>query len=196
MTCASRVRNILANGTVRVMKVRQLVHQLYAKKHLHLQLCHHMKSGPLSPTMYCKYPGPLFYHQYLVILAFLTLFLLCIPFHYSHGQKATFTNPLYNLPAEVEAASKLPIKHPDFEPLEAFPPKRFFLARSKRKSRDCSQDSIFHPFTPVPLSLQSQRTLQLRQRCNVHHGESTCLQTVSLSPPRQHQIDYTSPTID
>lgn len=56
------------------------------------------------------------------------------------GQKATFANPLYNLPAEVEAASKLPIEHPDFEPLEAFPPKRLFSG-SKRKSRDRSPDS-------------------------------------------------------
>ncbi|KAL4068466.1 hypothetical protein V8B97DRAFT_829365 [Scleroderma yunnanense] len=56
------------------------------------------------------------------------------------GQKATFANPLYNLPPEVEAASKLPIDHPDFEPLESFPPKRLFLSGSKRKSRDRSRD--------------------------------------------------------
>ncbi|KAG6327845.1 hypothetical protein ID866_11244, partial [Astraeus odoratus] len=55
------------------------------------------------------------------------------------GQKATFANPLYNLPPEIEAASKLPVDHPDYEPLEACPPTRLFFSGGKRKVRDCSR---------------------------------------------------------
>ncbi|KIJ63829.1 hypothetical protein HYDPIDRAFT_91911 [Hydnomerulius pinastri MD-312] len=56
------------------------------------------------------------------------------------GQKATFQNPLYGLPAEVVAASKLPLEHPDYEVTEACPPKRLFSG-GKRKSRDRSRES-------------------------------------------------------
>jgi len=56
------------------------------------------------------------------------------------GQKATFHNPLYGLAPEVIAASRLPIDHPDYEAVEACPPKRLFFS-GKRKSRDRSRDS-------------------------------------------------------
>ncbi|KAI9458455.1 hypothetical protein HD554DRAFT_2177348 [Boletus coccyginus] len=56
------------------------------------------------------------------------------------GQKATFQNPLYGLAPEVIAASKLPIDHPDYEAVEACPPKRLFSV-GKRKSRDRSREN-------------------------------------------------------
>ena len=62
-------------------------------------------------------------------------------FALSRGQKATFHNPLYALAPEVIAASQLPIDHPDYEAVEACPPKRLFLPVGKRKSRDRSRDS-------------------------------------------------------
>ena len=39
------------------------------------------------------------------------------------------------------AASKLPIDHPDYEAVEACPPKRLFFSPGKRKSRDRSRES-------------------------------------------------------
>ncbi|KAH7917235.1 hypothetical protein BV22DRAFT_1200328 [Leucogyrophana mollusca] len=57
------------------------------------------------------------------------------------GQKATFHNPLYDLPPEVIAASKLPLDHPEFEVAEACAPRRLFSAGTKRKSRDRSIDA-------------------------------------------------------
>ncbi|KAF8438895.1 hypothetical protein L210DRAFT_3542539 [Boletus edulis BED1] len=56
------------------------------------------------------------------------------------GQKATFHNPLHGLAPEAIAASKLPIDHPDFEAVEACPPKRLF-SFGKRKARDRSRES-------------------------------------------------------
>jgi len=56
------------------------------------------------------------------------------------GQKATFHNPLYGLAPEAIAASKLPVDHPDFEAVEACPPKRLFSV-GKRKARAHSRES-------------------------------------------------------
>ncbi|KAH0835001.1 hypothetical protein J3R83DRAFT_10724 [Lanmaoa asiatica] len=49
------------------------------------------------------------------------------------GQKATFHNPLHGLAAEVVAASRLPIDHPDYEAAEACPPKRLFFSAGQTK---------------------------------------------------------------
>lgn len=61
------------------------------------------------------------------------------------GQKATMANPLYNVSAAAEAASRLPIDHPDYEPLEVCPPKRLFFSGGKRKSRDSSRETVEIP---------------------------------------------------
>ncbi|KAI5994935.1 hypothetical protein F5J12DRAFT_746875 [Pisolithus orientalis] len=58
------------------------------------------------------------------------------------GQKATMANPLYSVSPDAVAASRLPIDHPDYEPLEVCPPKRLFFSGGKRKTRDNSRDSI------------------------------------------------------
>ncbi|KAF9220820.1 hypothetical protein BS17DRAFT_820333 [Gyrodon lividus] len=57
------------------------------------------------------------------------------------GQKATFQNPLYGLPPQVMAATKLPMDHPDYEAAESCPPKRLFFPAGKRKTRDHSRES-------------------------------------------------------
>lgn len=57
---------------------------------------------------------------------------------FSRGQKATFVNPLYNLSPEVEAASQLPMDHPDYEPLEACAPRRLFT-KAPRKDKHFSR---------------------------------------------------------
>ncbi|KAI6142689.1 hypothetical protein BKA82DRAFT_4189836, partial [Pisolithus tinctorius] len=58
------------------------------------------------------------------------------------GQKATMANPLYSVSPDAVVASRLPIDHPDYEPLEVCPPKRLFFSGGKRKTRDNSRDSI------------------------------------------------------
>ncbi|EGO03162.1 hypothetical protein SERLA73DRAFT_157968 [Serpula lacrymans var. lacrymans S7.3] len=56
------------------------------------------------------------------------------------GQKATFQNPLYDLPASVLAASRLPVDHPDFEAYDACPPKKLFVEK-KQKPKDIDASS-------------------------------------------------------
>ncbi|KAI6145728.1 hypothetical protein EDD17DRAFT_1495422 [Pisolithus thermaeus] len=58
------------------------------------------------------------------------------------GQKATMTNPMYSVSAAAEAASRLPIDHPDYEPLEVCPPRRLFFSGGKRESKNSSGESV------------------------------------------------------
>ncbi|KAI5994975.1 hypothetical protein EDC04DRAFT_3076332, partial [Pisolithus marmoratus] len=58
------------------------------------------------------------------------------------GQKATMANPMYRVSPAAEAASRLPIDHPDYEPLEVCPPRRLFVFGGRRKNRDSNRESV------------------------------------------------------
>jgi len=53
------------------------------------------------------------------------------------GVRATFANPMYDLPASVREQALLPPEHPDFEPDPLCPPKLLFPeARAKAQRRN------------------------------------------------------------
>ncbi|KAH7905751.1 hypothetical protein BJ138DRAFT_1112194 [Hygrophoropsis aurantiaca] len=91
------------------------------------------------------------------------------------GQKATFSNPLYDLPEEVIAASKLPMEHPEFEVAEACPPRRLFSAGIKRKSRDRSID----PLILSSLGAKRPRTAENRSDESASETEKSAASTGS-----------------
>ncbi|KAI5121438.1 hypothetical protein M0805_006199 [Coniferiporia weirii] len=50
------------------------------------------------------------------------------------GVRATFANPMFNLPPDVHERSLLPVEHPDYSPDPACPPKLLFADARKRRA--------------------------------------------------------------